>query len=75
MSERTEEGYDSEELSRLWKLNYKELAMAPGRPNARLREARFIMELRVANETRQLGIIMMLATIIMAVATVVMALK
>jgi len=47
-----------EALKRLWKLEYEELAVAPGEPGARLREARFIMQARVAFETRRLGIIM-----------------
>jgi len=75
MGERQEEGYDAAELARLWSLNYKELAMAPGKPNARLREARFIMEMRAANETRRYGFVVMLATVVMAVATAIMALK
>jgi hypothetical protein len=69
------EKYDSAELKRLWNLKYRDLAMAPGEPGARLREARFIMELRAARETRQLGIIMACATVVMTLATIVMAIK
>jgi hypothetical protein len=69
------EGYDAAELDRLWRLSYKDLAMAPGEPNARLREARFIMEVRAARETRQLGIVMTVATVVMAAATIAMLMK
>ncbi len=74
MSEEEKE-YSSAELKRLWKLRYKELAMAPGEPGARLREARFIMQAKAARETRLLGIVMACATVIMTIATIVMALK
>jgi hypothetical protein len=57
------------------KLKYKDLAMAPGEPGAPLREARFIMQAKVAHEARRLGIIMGVATVVMAVATMVMAVK
>ncbi|WP_143135552.1 hypothetical protein [Burkholderia ubonensis] len=67
-----EKGYSGEELKRLWKLKYEELALAPGEPGARLREARFIMQARVALETRRLGIVTTCSTVIMAIATVVM---
>ena len=70
-----EKEYSSAELKRLWKLKYKELAMAPGEPGARLREARFIMQAKAARETRQLGIVMACATVVMTIATIVMALK
>ena len=68
-----EKGYSAEELKRLWKLKYEELAMAPGEPGARLREARFIMQAKIAFETRRSGIIMTWATIVMAAATVILA--
>jgi len=68
-----EERYSAEALKRLWKLEYDKLAVAPGEPGARLREARFIMQARVAFETRRLGIIMAWATIVMAFATVILA--
>ena len=70
-----DEQYDGAELKRLWKLKYRELAMAPGEPGARLWEARFIMQARVARETHQLGIVMACATVVMTFATIVMALK
>jgi hypothetical protein len=70
-----EKGYSSAELKRLWKLKYKDLAMAPGEPGARLRETRFIMQAKAARETRQLGIVMACATVVMTFATIVMALK
>ena len=69
------EGYDRKELERLWKLTYRQLALAPGDEGARLREARFVLEARAAAETRLLGIIMAVATVVMTLATVVMALK
>jgi hypothetical protein len=67
--------YSSAELKRLWKLKYEELVMAPGEPGARLREARFVMQAKVAHETRRLGIIMACATVVMTIATIVMALN
>ena len=67
-----DEQYDSAELKRLWKLKYKELALVPGEPGARLREARFIMQARAAWETRQLGVVMAFATVVMTVATIAM---
>jgi hypothetical protein len=71
-----ESGYDPDELDRLWIMDYEELAKAPGRPNGRLREARFVMQAKVANETRRLiwmTFLMALATFAMAVATIIMA--
>jgi hypothetical protein len=70
-----EKEYSLAELKRLWKLKYDELALAPGEPGARLREARFIMQARGAHEARRMGIVMALATVVMAIATVVMAVK
>jgi hypothetical protein len=70
-----EKGYSQVELQRLWKLKYDKLALAPGEPGARLREARFIMQARAAHEARRMGVIMMVATVVMAIATVVMAMK
>jgi hypothetical protein len=64
--------YDLDELKRLWKLNYEELAMAPGESN-RLREARFIMQARIALETRRIAFVMVLATVAMTIATIAMA--
>ena len=65
--------YDRAELERLWKLKYEDLVKAPGEPNARLREARFVMQAKVASETRFLGVVMAVATVVMAIATIVMA--
>ena len=64
------EHYDTEELKRLWQMDYESLAMAPGQPNGRLREARFVLQARVALETR----LLIKSTFWMAVATFVMAL-
>jgi hypothetical protein len=61
--------YDIEELKRLWKLDYESLALAPGQPNGRLREARFVMQAKVALETLK----MINSTYWMAVATFAMA--
>jgi hypothetical protein len=67
----SEEGQnDIEELKRLWKLDYESLAMAPGQPNGRLREARFVLQAKVALETR----LLIKSTFWMAVATFAMAL-
>ena len=68
-----ERKYDAAELKRLWALRYKDLVRAPGQPGGHLKEARFVMQAKVAFETRRLGVIMAIATIVMAVATVVMA--
>jgi hypothetical protein len=70
-----EKEYDAAELSRLWKLKYEELALAPGERGARLREARFILQVKVAHEAHRVGIVMVWATVVMAVATIVMAVK
>jgi hypothetical protein len=67
--------YNAAELARLWKLSYKELAMVPGEPGARLREARFIMQAKVALETRRLQFVIAVATVVMTIATVVLAIK
>jgi hypothetical protein len=67
--------YDLKELERLWNLNYKELAMAPGLPNGRLKGPRFILQARVALETRRLAFVMTLATIAMTLATIAMAIE
>ncbi|MHC4401269.1 MAG: hypothetical protein ACYTG0_16480 [Planctomycetota bacterium] len=71
MSEKEE--YDLAELRRLWKLSYKDLAEAPGQPNARLREPRFVLQAKVAWETRRCMLVTVCATIVMAIATVVIA--
>jgi hypothetical protein len=68
-----EEQYDLEELKRFWKLDYEQLAMAPGQPGARLREARFILQVRVALEARRLAVVMAIATVAMTIATIAMA--
>lgn len=68
-----EKQYDLKELRRLWALNYKELAQAPGEPNARLREARFIMQAKVAWETRRYMLVTTAATVMMAIFTIVIA--
>jgi hypothetical protein len=52
--------YDAEKLAGLWDLPYKSLAMAPGtglkladrEERVRLREARFILEAKIADQTR-----------------------
>jgi hypothetical protein len=64
---------DLAELKRLWKMSYQDLVEAPGQPSGRLREARIVMQAKVAMETRRLGVIMALATIAMTIATFVMA--
>ncbi len=73
MNDKTQ--YDLAELKRLWKLNYQELVEAPGQSGGRLREARFVMQAKVASETRRLGVIMAFATIVMTIATIIMALN
>jgi hypothetical protein len=65
-----EKQYDIEELKRLWKLDYESLVMAPGQPNGRLRVARFVLQAKVALETR----LLIKSTFWMAVATFAMAL-
>lgn len=65
--------YDLDELKRLWKLNYKQLAMAPGQPNGRLRGFRFVMQAKAALETRRITFVMALATVAMTIATIAMA--
>ena len=70
------EKYDIDELRRLWKLDYKLLAEAPGGPNGRLREARFVMQAKAALETQSLIRItfwMAVATFLLALATIALA--
>ena len=73
MSEQEDKGYSADELKRLWKLSHEDLALAPGQPGARIREARFIMQAKVAFEASRSGAIIARATIVMAAATVVLA--
>jgi hypothetical protein len=68
-----ESKYDLEELVRLWKLDYQQLARAPGEASGRLREARFVMQAKVAWETRLYIHITTAATVVMSLATIVMA--
>jgi hypothetical protein len=50
------QGYDPKRLRELWeKKNYEELVMAAGDEGSRLREPRFVMEARVAYETRRMA--------------------
>ena len=44
------EKYDSEQLKRLWELDYASLAMHPGEPDGSLTMARFILQAKVALE-------------------------
>ena len=67
-----EKKYDVDELKRLWQLNYEKLALAPGETDS-LREARFILQLKVAQEARRVAFVMALATVVMTVATIAMA--
>jgi hypothetical protein len=48
------EKYDSEQLKRLWELDYESLAMHPGEPDGSLTMARFILQAKVALETRSM---------------------
>jgi hypothetical protein len=59
------EKYDSEQLQRLWKLDYESLAMHPGESDGSLTLARFVLQAKVALETRS----MIKSTFWMAVAT------
>ena len=59
------EKYDSERLKRLWKLDYESLAMDPGEPDGSLTLARFVLQAKVARETR----LMIKSTFWLAVAT------
>jgi hypothetical protein len=71
-----EEGYDMEELKRIWGLDYKALALAPGEPGGRLRDARFVMQAKSALETSSLSrmtLWMAVATGFMALATISLA--
>ena len=65
--------YDSQLLKELWNRRYKDLVMAPGEPGGRLREARFVMQARVAAETRRLSLATTLASVVMCIATIIMA--
>jgi hypothetical protein len=63
--------YDVAERERLRKMDYEQLVKAPGQPNGRLREARFVMQAKVALETRELTRRTVWGTIVMAFATIV----
>jgi hypothetical protein len=69
------EKYDIKELQRLWELDYKSLAMDPGK-TGRLREARFVMQAKIAFEARSMinsTFWLTIATGAMAVATIALA--
>jgi hypothetical protein len=77
-----ERHHDIVELERLWHLDYKELAMAPGKPmspgepKASLTMARFVLQGRVALETKSLiksTFWLAVATAVMAIATIALA--
>jgi hypothetical protein len=73
MKDDDQDQYDLEMLKRLWKLDYESLAMAPGQGGGRLREARYILQTKVALETRSLirsTFWLAVATVILAIATV-----
>lgn len=65
--------YDLSELERLWDLPYEELARAPGAPGAHIREARYVMQAKVAHETRTYMVVTTAATIVMAISTLLQA--
>ncbi len=66
------EPYDRDVLVSLWKMNYDELVEAPSEVG-RLREARFVMQAKVAWETRRYMRMTTWATIVLAFATVLLA--
>jgi hypothetical protein len=55
VSDDDEARYDPAALRRLWAMSYEQLAMAPGEEGARLREARFILQTKLAYETQRSG--------------------
>ena len=67
-----DEPYDPVALDRLWKMNYEELAKAPA-SEGRIREARFILQVKVASETRRFASITTVSTVVLTVATLVIA--
>lgn len=55
IKECNEKQYDPDVLKQLWDDGYDELVKYPGKPGGRLREARFVMQAKVAHETSELG--------------------
>ena len=54
--ERTKEGYELERLQKLWAMkDYKDLVFAAADEGGRLREPRFVMDARIADETRRMA--------------------
>jgi hypothetical protein len=64
--------YDRDVLVSLWKMKYEDLVEAPSEVG-RLREARFVMQARVAWETHRYMRMTTWATVVLAVATVILA--
>jgi hypothetical protein len=71
------EKYDPKLLALLWKLDYEQLVMAPGKVDGcGLAEARFVLQAKVALETRSLirsTFWMAVGTFVLAVATIAVA--
>ena len=67
-----EKVYDRKVLQELWDLPYKDLCLAPSQVG-RLREARFVLQVRTALETSRYTKVITAATVVMALATIVIA--
>ena len=68
-----EKKYNVDELKRLWDMkNFEELALAPGGERDNLREARFIIQAKVAQQAYRVAVVMALASIVMTIATIAM---
>jgi DNA repair exonuclease SbcCD ATPase subunit len=68
--EQTKEGYNLERLQKLWAMDdYRDLVFAAADEGGRLREPRFVMEARFADETRRMARV----TAGLAVATTLLA--
>jgi hypothetical protein len=69
--------YNRERLEELWDMSYKEILLAAAELGGNLREPRFVMQAKVAMETRRLiwmTFAMVVATFAMAIATFVASL-
>jgi hypothetical protein len=66
------EPYNPVALERLRKMNYEELAKAPA-TQGRIREARFILQVKFALATRRFASITTVATVVLTIATIVIA--
>lgn len=72
--EEDRDGYDQKLLQDLWTTDYKGLVLSAGREGARLREPRFVMQGRIADEAHRMSLVtagLSVATAIFAAVTLI----